>query len=120
MAYVWVFIGGGIGSMFRFSLTRLFPYDEGTFPYATLLANIISSFILGILLGWIIKNGMSVQYRLLLITGFCGGFSTFSTFSGEGLYLLQKGQWGLAAGYIIVSIILGLAAVLIGLKVVAS
>ena len=119
MAYVWVFLGGGVGSVFRFMISRMVDYKEGTFPYATLLANIISSLILGILMGWIIKHGMSVQNKLLLLTGFCGGFSTFSTFSGESLHLFQKGQWGLASCYILVSIMTGIASVLIGVKIMS-
>jgi CrcB protein len=120
MAFVWVFLGGGLGSVFRFSLSKWIPYTEGNFPYATLMANIISSIILGMALGWAMKQGMSAQHKLFLMTGFCGGFSTFSTFSGEGFYLMERGDWITAISYILISIVLGLASIYLGIKITGS
>ena len=117
MAYLYVFIGGGLGSMFRYGISRFFPFTGDGFPTGTLVANVISSFILGIFLGIVLKYQIPYHQRLLLMTGFCGGFSTFSTFSAEGVALLEKGYTFLAIGYIIISIVTGLAAILIGMKI---
>ena len=118
MAFLMVFLGGGLGSMFRYSISRIIPYTAGSFPSATLIANIISSLILGILIGFSLRQHLSHNQELLMITGFCGGFSTFSTFSGESLSLIERGQWGMAVSYIIISILAGLISVYLGLRIV--
>ena len=116
MGILMVFIGGGVGSVLRYMISQWVPWQEGNFPYATLVANIVSSIILGCLLGWVTRYDLLSPYRLLLMTGFCGGFSTFSTFSAEGLVLLERGQTMMAITYIVISVILGLLSVFIGMK----
>lgn len=116
MAYLYVFIGGGVGSMFRYGISRVFPFTGEGFPTGTLVANLISSFILGAFLGMVLKYHIPFNQRLLLMTGFCGGFSTFSTFSAEGVALLEKGHTVLAVTYIVISIVIGLAAIFLGMK----
>lgn len=113
MAFLLVFIGGGVGSVMRYSLSRLIPYAGG-FPFATLLANILSSLLLGYLMALAFRNNISQEYRWLLMTGLCGGFSTFSTFSAENFQLLEEGSYGILSLYILASIILGIGALFIG------
>ncbi len=120
MQFVYVFIGGGLGSVFRFAIGKAIPFHHGVFPYATLYANILSSFILGILIGYAFRYGMADEYKWLLMAGFCGGFSTFSTFSAESITLLERQQPLLMIIYILVSIVSGMLAVLAGLKIVSS
>ena len=82
-AWIFVFFGGGLGSICRYYLARHFNYtgqEYIIFPYGTLIANILSCFILGFLIQKQISNHLTENLRLLLATGFCGGFSTFSTF----------------------------------------
>ena len=116
--YLLVFIGGGLGSIFRYGIAHLLASQNYTFPFATLLANIISCIILGALIGLHLKGGVSTTYKLLLMTGFCGGFSTFSTFSGETLLLLQAGD--LAAAFLNIggSVLVCLFCIYLGLKLV--
>ena len=116
MNLVWVFVGGGLGSLCRYSIARLMANYEMDFPLATFIANVISCIILGYLVGLTLKDGLSENMRLLLMTGFCGGFSTFSTFSAESFQLLQNGNIGTAMLYIGVSIIVCLICIWIGLK----
>ncbi len=102
---VYVFIGGGIGSLARFFVglgIRKLP--ETVFPFGTLAANILSCLIMGLALGfWNEKIGESTL-RYFVLIGICGGFSTFSTFSYESLELMRKGHWLLASLNIIVSV----------------
>jgi CrcB protein len=113
MHYLLVFIGGGLGALCRFGISSIItPSDKG-FPYQTIMANIISSLILGFLLSYFFVKGENVNARLLGVVGFCGGFSTFSSFSAETFLLMQAGQYGLSILNILVSVvtcILGISA----------
>ncbi len=91
---------------------------DSTFPRGTLLVNIAGSFLLGFILRYTMDlAGMTTETRAFLTIGFCGGFTTFSTFSYETIALLQEGQWSRASVYLMSSVILSLAATLAGLAV---
>lgn len=106
--------------MARYGIARTLPTPEEGFPTATLLANIISCIILGILMGYVMQKGLSSRMQLLAMTGFCGGFSTFSTFSAETFMLIENGQVGMALGYVAASILVCLVCILLGLKMGGS
>jgi CrcB protein len=114
--WLFVFIGGGAGSMARYGLSTLFEDYKllGGFPVATFLANMLSSFIVGILLGFIDKTEADNSLWLLLVVGFCGGFSTFSTLSLESFKMIQNGQWLLFGTYMLLSVIFGIIMVFLG------
>ena len=114
--FILVFVGGGLGSMARYGISRIVTQSETSFPWATFTANAISCIILGVLLGIQIKNGISENNKLLFMTGFCGGFSTFSTFSAEAFNLFHTNNIGLAFLYIGGSIILCLICIYLGIK----
>ncbi len=116
MAFVWVFLGGGLGSICRFGISRIIAESGQPFPLATLIANLLSSMLLGALVVLSLRQMLTVEYRLLLMTGFCGGFSTFSTFSNETFQLLQQGHYFYAVANVIVSIALGLICIYLGMK----
>jgi len=116
MNLVWVFIGGGLGSLCRYSIARLMLSYKLDFPLATFVANVISCIVLGYLIGLTLKDGLSENMKLLLMTGFCGGFSTFSTFSAESFQLLQNGNISTAMLYIGGSLVVCLVCIWLGLK----
>ena len=114
-----VFVGGGFGSMARFVLSKYFNNSENGLPYGTFLANTIGSLLIGFILGLALKNNSINQNQtLLLATGFCGGFTTFSTFAYENHILLKSGDFFSFFSYTIGSFILGFAAVFLGMYLV--
>ena len=89
-----IFVGGGLGSLARFSISKLIQENiEKTFPFGTLGVNILASIILGIFVGMVeVKSLTNPNYKALIAIGFCGGFSTFSTFSNDTLQLIQNNR----------------------------
>jgi len=118
--WIAVFVGGGAGSLLRYFLAKHFnPITDGQmmFPYGTFMANIVSCFVLGILINKHLNGQLSDYTKFLLAVGFCGGFSTFSTFGYEVLLYIQKGQLMTGLLYTSLSLVLGVLAIGLGLKV---
>lgn len=114
MNVLWVFLGGGLGSVLRFGMSFWLRNWAISFPWPTFAVNLTSCLLLGVLAGIAAKSEMPVTWRLLLLTGFCGGFSTFSTFSFEAFELLQLGRTSSAVMYLTGSVLTGLAGILAG------
>ncbi|GAA4446279.1 fluoride efflux transporter CrcB [Nibrella saemangeumensis] len=115
--YLLVLVGGGVGSLLRYQAARWIPSTVSGvgFPSAILLVNVLASGILGIVMGWALsRSGSSDELRLLLGVGFCGGLSTFSTFSMDTMLLLQNGRWGAALLNISLNVICCLLASAVG------
>lgn len=111
-----VFLGGGTGSVARFLLSKWLNSPSTGLPYGTFLANVLGSFLIGIILGYFYKtNAISQNTMLLLATGFCGGFTTFSTFAYESHILLKNNDFLSFGLYAAASIIVGFAAVFLGM-----
>lgn len=113
-------LGGSIGSVLRY-LTTVFvqKYYLSVFPLATFITNLSGCFLIGLFAGWLEKNQLSDSgLKWFFITGFCGGYTTFSAFGYENISLLQNNHAGLTFLYISASIIAGLAAVWLGLFLV--
>lgn len=114
-----VFIGGGIGSALRFTIGKWLKTVSNSFPFSTFLVNVIGCFIIGIVLGLAVKQqNISTNQSLLLATGFCGGFTTFSAFAFENYQFLKTGDITQFAFYTICSIVVGVGAVFFGLLLV--
>jgi CrcB protein len=103
MNIIFVGIGGAVGSMLRYMISLL-PH-KSAFPILTLITNIIGAILIGYITGIAAKKNIPSQYVLLLKTGLCGGFTTFSTFSLEAYSLLQNGNYGYAILYALLSLI---------------
>lgn len=116
-----VFIGGGFGSVLRFIIAKYLNSSENGIPYGTFAANIIGSLLIGIILGLAAKNNTLTQNQtLLLATGFCGGFTTFSTFAYENHVFLKTGDLTSFAIYTIASFVIGFLAVFLGMYLVKA
>lgn len=113
-----VLLGGGFGSITRYLLSYFFSRNNAfQFPWATFIANSIGCLLIGLLFGYIQKNNLQNEtLKLLLITGFCGGFTTFSTFSLENIQFIQNQNYNLALIYTLASLLVGFLAVTLGFK----
>ena len=116
-----VFVGGGFGSVLRYALGKYLNSPNDGIPYGTFAANILGSLLIGIILGLAAKNDtLTSNQTLLLATGFCGGFTTFSTFAYENHVFLKAGDFTSFALYTIASFVVGFLAVFFGLFLVKS
>ena len=115
--FLLVAFGGGIGSGFRFLTSQIAAkYFQAAFPFATFTANILGSLLIGILIALSARGELiGENYKLLFITGFCGGFTTFSAFASENIKLFQTGDHLTALLYSGATIFTGLLAVWLGL-----
>ncbi|MEO6584251.1 MAG: fluoride efflux transporter CrcB [Ferruginibacter sp.] len=114
--FLLVGLGGGIGSIVRY-IFSLVNKHSNTFPFNTLTVNLLGSLLVGMLMGLAVRaNNWGIGWNLFLITGFCGGFTTFSAFSFENFTLLQTDKTGTALLYIFTSILTGLLAAGLGFK----
>ena len=111
-----VFLGGGFGSILRYTMGKLFNSSQSGIPYGTFTANILGSLLIGFILGFAAKNQtLTHNHTLLLATGFCGGFTTFSTFAYENHIFLKSGDFINFALYTSASFIIGFLAVFLGI-----
>lgn len=111
-----VFVGGGLGSVARYLLTFV-PWKtigEAGFPLGTLVTNVMGCFAIGLIVTAAAPAGFSPRTTLLLKTGICGGFTTFSTFALESADLIARGEGSVAAAYVLLSLALGIAACFAG------
>ena len=115
-------VGGFVGSVARYLVAVLFANQfSSVFPFATLTVNVVGCFLIGIIFALSDRgNILSPEWRVLLTTGFCGGFTTFSTFSYESLRLLQDGEYLYVGVYVLASVVVGLAATYVGIILIRS
>lgn len=123
-SYLLVFLGAGIGGALRHGVNLGCARYCGTaFPFGTLTVNVAGSFIMGVIATWLALKageGWSQPLRLFLTTGILGGFTTFSAFSLDTVQLWERGQMGLALGYVAASVALSIAGLAAGLLLVRA
>lgn len=110
----YVFLGGGVGSVLRYLFALAVTRGGNGWPWATLFVNVLGCLLIGIFGGWFSGTAGGREWRLLLTVGFCGGFTTFSTFCSEALGWLREGHYAVFFVYVAGSLCLGLAGVWFG------
>ena len=120
MEFLFVALGGALGSCARYGIGQALKGAFGTFPAGTFAANVLAGLVIGFVTGIAAAMGMSPRIKLLLTTGLCGGLSTFSTFSLETVTLAQNGSWGLAAVNVALNVAVCCVSVVAGLWLSAT
>lgn len=122
MGYIIVFIGGGLGAALRFGVNRaalatLVP----SFPFGTLLVNVVGGFAMGLLAEWFLSRGAgNHELRLFLATGVLGGFTTFSAFSLDAALMWQRGDYAALGAYVVGSVALSIGGLFLGMAAVRA
>lgn len=116
--WLWLFIGGGLGTVLRWSVSGWIAERYGdVFPWGTLTVNVTGSFLIGLLAGLMGPEGRwwaTPETRQFFLFGLCGGYTTFSSFSLQTLNLMEEGQWTLAGANVLLSVVLCLLGVWLG------
>ena len=119
-----VMSGGAVGALARYQLGRFAGHmlPGALWPWGTFAANVLGGFAMGLLAGWLARFSSSSgeAVRLLLAVGVLGGFTTFSSFSLETVLMIERGQFGMALGYAVFSVIAAIAALVGGLSLMRS
>lgn len=122
MELILVGIGGGVGAIARYALGKgITERANSIFPYGTFAVNLIGAFLIGVLFAILTEKGVGHPHlRLLLVTGFIGGFTTFSSYALEAINLVEAGSWNTALAYVVASNALGLLACLAGVVLIRT
>lgn len=116
-----VFAGGALGTLVRAALEEWFPHETGAWPWATLSVNLAGALLIGAIFGLAPRlAARDERLQPFLATGLCGGLTTFATLQVELVRLVDDGDWGIAAGYAVVSVVAGGAAVVAGRALVGD
>ncbi|WNV12197.1 fluoride efflux transporter CrcB [Tardiphaga sp. 709] len=120
MNYVLVFVGGGLGATLRYVINMTCARCMGmAFPWGTFIINVTGSAVMGLIAGYLAFKGEASQpWRLFLMTGILGGYTTFSAFSLDTAVLCERGELGLALAYVLGSVVLSIAGLFAGLALV--
>ena len=120
-SFLLVFLGGGLGSALRYLVASVMNQYSKVLPFGTFTVNILGCLLIGLILGYAQKeNTLTSNQTLLLATGFCGGFTTFSAFANENLELIKNGEILNLSVYIIASVLIGILAVFIGYYLIGN
>lgn len=111
-----VFLGGGFGALARYGITKWMERAHEVFSIGTIISNVLACLILGFVIGYSSRHAVDKYLLTFLLMGFCGGFSTFSTFSYENYRMLIDGQYGAFAINVLFSVGICLIAIILGLK----
>src|SRR5215212_11055166 len=118
MILLLIALGGAAGSVLRYVIGGVIQRTSPSgFPVGTMVVNVSGCFLIGVLARQFLNMQLSSELRALLVVGFCGGFTTFSTFSAEAVGLVEGGEYGRAAGYVILSVGLCIGATFAGMAV---
>ena len=118
MNLIYIFLGGGLGAAARWGIAQIVNTPLNGFPYSTLAVNLVGCFLIGIASVFLLQNNDKLQ--LLLVVGFLGGFTTFSSFGLDLFKMFEQGNWKMLFSYFILSNVIGLLLVVVGNKLMSN